>query len=114
VVRRPSGRNRGSELRSVAVLQLLLPGLGREAEGVAGGMAVDADQDVGEVDEWIDAVEPAAGEDGVQDAGALGAGLAAGEEPVLAADSDAPELALGGVVVETQASVVEDRVSGPH
>lgn len=71
-------------------------------------MAVDADQDVGEVGERVDAVETAAGEDRAQNAGALGPGLAAGEEPVLATDGDAPELALGGVVVEAQAPVVEE------
>lgn len=77
-----SGGGRRRVSRSVEVLQLLLPGFGTEFEHVAGGVAPDAHDDVAQVLEGVDPVQLAGGEQGVQDAGGLGAVLAAREEPV--------------------------------
>jgi hypothetical protein len=86
--RSDGGRRRAS--RSVEVLQLLLPGLGIELKDVARRVAPDAHDDVTQVLEGVDPVELAGGEQRVEDAPALGAVLASGEEPVLAVMASSP------------------------
>ena len=80
VLRRKGARSAGRAdggLASVGLLQRLLPGLGGEVEDVASRVGADPDEDVAEVVVRVDAVQPAPGEDRVQDAGPLGARLAA-------------------------------------
>ena len=70
-------------------------------------MVLDARDDVGEVGEGVDAAGLAGGDEGIE-AGDAHPGLdVANEEEVLPAESDPPERALGRVVVERYACVVE-------
>jgi hypothetical protein len=55
----------------------------------------------------VDAVELGAFDQRVHSGGAAAAGIGAGEEIVFAADRDTPQSALGRVVVERQAAIVE-------
>src|SRR5262249_19400940 len=107
-----SSRPRRGRLRSLDVLQCLLPGFGAEGEDVAGGVRADAHEDVTQIVEGVNAVQSARGEQRVDDAGSLGSGLGSSEEPILASDRDAPELPLGGVVVKLEPGVVEESREG--
>lgn len=61
----------------------LLPVAGQQLVEAMGGVAVDAAQDVLDVDERVDGHGPAGLHQREQDAGGVAAALAAGEEPVL-------------------------------
>ena len=70
-------------------LEGLCPGGGGElGDGVArvGGQALE---EIAEVGEGVEVVEASRGDQAVEDGGAATALVAAGEEPVLAADGDA-------------------------
>jgi hypothetical protein len=82
---RRSAERSGGVLRSVEVLACVLPGFGVEGEHIACGVLSDADQDIAQVVEGIDRVELAGGQERVEDAGALSALVASGEEPIFAA-----------------------------
>jgi len=63
-------------------------------------------EEVAQVGLRIEAVEARRGDQREQIACGLGVIVAANEEPVLAPDGDAAELALGGVVVELESTIV--------
>jgi hypothetical protein len=65
-------------------------------------------EQVPEVQLGIEVVELARGDEREEVGRRLGVIVAADEEPRLAADSDAPQLALGDVVVEAQSTIVEE------
>jgi hypothetical protein len=65
-------------------------------------------QDVPEVEEGVDADEATALDERVQDGGPAGALQAAREEPVLASHRHHAQLALGAVVVDGQAAVLDE------
>jgi hypothetical protein len=67
-------------------LQCLLPGFGAEGEDVACWVRADANQDVAQVVEGIDAVQLAGGEQRVDDARTFSPALGSGEEPILSTD----------------------------
>ena len=67
----------------------------------------DAGEDVGQVVLRVAAVELGAFDRRVQRRGAPTTGVGTGKEIVLAADRDAAQGALGGVVVERQAAIGE-------
>lgn len=69
-------------------------------------MVGDAGQNVPEIGLGIEAVELGALDQGVDDGGALAAGVGAGEEPVLTADGERPDRAFGGIVVDLQIAMV--------
>jgi len=71
VAARSGARSVGGDLASVGLLQLLLRGLGSEAEDVTSGVGADAHEDVAQVVVGTDAVQAARGEDGVENAGTL-------------------------------------------
>jgi hypothetical protein len=100
---------RGNRLRSVEVLGWLVPVFGAECEDVASGVIADAHEHIAQVVEGIDAVQFAGGDERVEDAGPLGSFVAARKEPILTAHRDPAQLPLGGIVVELQACVVEER-----
>ena len=67
----------------------------------------NAGEGVGEPGLGIDAIEFCGLDQGVGDGGGFAAGLRTDEEGVLAAQSDGPHCAFGGVVVEFQDAVIE-------
>ena len=69
-------------------------------------MIGDAGEQVGEVLLRVDAVELGGFDQGIE-RGAFAAGIGAGEQVIFAADGDAAQRPLGGIVVELQAAVVE-------
>lgn len=69
-------------------------------------MVADAGQNIPEIGLGIKAIEPGGPDQGVDDGGALAALVGTGEEPVLAADGERPDRALGGVVVDLQIAAV--------
>ena len=85
--------------RPVPGQQLVEPG---------GGVIGDAGEDVGEPGLRVDVVELGGDDQGVHEGGALTAAIGAGEEPGLAAEGDAAQRALGGVVGQADAAVVEE------
>jgi len=74
-------------------------------EALARPVRQDAD-DVAKVGLRIEAVEPSRSDQGHEVAGGLGMIVAADEHPCFSPDGDATELALGGVVVELEPTVV--------
>lgn len=79
---------------------------GGEVTDAVDGEVGDAGQNIPEIGLRIKAVEPGALDQGVDDGGALAALVGTGEEPVLAADGERPDRALGGVVVDLQIAAV--------
>jgi hypothetical protein len=71
-------------------------------------------EQVTEIGLGIQAVETRGGDQREEIASNLGMSVAADEQLRLAADGDAAELALGGIVVEAQPAVVVEAVSGPR
>ena len=71
-------------------------------------MIGDACEDIGEPSLRIDIVELRGLDQGIDDGGALAAAIRATEQPRLATERDAAERALGGVVAEADAAVVEE------
>jgi hypothetical protein len=67
----------------------------------------DAGEQVGEVVLRIETVELGAFDQRVDRRGAAAAGIGAGKQVILAANGDAAQRALGGIVVERQSAVVE-------
>src|SRR5579872_4424490 len=94
-------------LLSVLVLEGLVPVHGSELENAAMGPARQEAEEVAQVGPRLDVVQLAArekrDESGVDLSGVVGAD----EEPVLAADGFAAQRALGAVIVDGQATVVE-------
>ena len=64
------------------------------------GLVVEAAEDVGEPGARVDADELAGAGEAAEDGGGVAAGDAAEESPVVTADGDAEQRALGGVVVD--------------
>ena len=71
------------------------PGLGREVGDASLRMGGDTQEHVAQVGKGLDAGELARLDERVEDGGAVSAGHAASEQPVLAADRHGTELALG-------------------
>src|SRR6266545_499300 len=92
----------GAHAASLARDRLPIPG--QELIEILNVVIVDAGQDVGEPSLGIDAVQLG----GLNYRGPLTAAVGAGEQPGLAAERDAAQLALGGIVGEADASVGEE------
>ena len=75
-------------------------------------MIGDATQGVGEPGLRVDAVELGRLDQGKHCRGALAAAIRAGEQPRLAADCDAAQCPLGGIVGEADAAVVQEAGEG--
>src|SRR5882757_4872668 len=90
------------------LLLLQLPVPRQQLGDASGRMILQARQQVGEPGLRIDVVELGGLDQRVDGRGATAAGVRAGEGPVVAADSDAAQRALGGVVGQAQAAVVEE------
>ena len=71
-------------------------------------MIGDAGEDIGEPGLRIDIVELRGLDQGVDDRTALPAAVGAAEQPRLAAERDAAERALGGIVGEADPAIVEE------
>lgn len=71
-------------------------------------MIGDANEDIGKPGLRIDVVELGGLDQGVDDGGALAAAVGATEQPCLAAERDAAERALGGIVGEADAAIVDE------
>ena len=71
------------------------------------GAVGDSGENVGEVMLWVDAVELGGLDEGVHGCSPSTASIGTGEEVVLAANPDAAQRPLGGIVVERQAAVIE-------
>ena len=71
-------------------------------------MVVDAGEDVGEPSAGIDVVEFAGLDQCVDRSGTTPAAVGAGEDPVLAADSNAADGTFGGVVREADTAIVKE------
>jgi hypothetical protein len=84
-----------------------LPAHGQEAVDVPVEGGGQSGQDVGEVGERIEAVGFGGFDEAGGDSAGLSALVASGEEPVFASDGDFAECALGGVVVDGEAAVIE-------
>ncbi len=69
---------------------------GQELVDALGRMIGETGKDVGEPGAGIDVVELGGFDQGVDGGGARGAGIGAGEGPVVAADGDAAQCPLGG------------------
>jgi hypothetical protein len=86
------------------------PGFGCEFGDVRLGVGGHADEDIFEIGERLDVGQAAGLNEGVEDGGPVGAGHASGKQPVLTAHRHRPELALGSVVVGTEASVLDEAI----
>ena len=75
-------------------------------------MIGDAGEHVGEPGLRIDVVELGRVDQRVHDRGALAAAIGAGEQPGLAAEGNAAQRSLGGVVGQADAAVVEEAGEG--
>jgi hypothetical protein len=83
-----------------------------EREDAGGGPVLDKAEEVAEVSPGFDAVELAAGEEGDEDGVDACTLVAAEKQPVLSAEDLATEVALGDVVLEREAAVVEESPQG--
>src|SRR5271169_1440331 len=90
----------------------LFPMPGKEFVEALGGVIGDPAQDVGEPGLGIDAVEFGGADQGVDRSSALAATVGAGEQPGFAPEGNAAQGALGGVVAETDAAVIEKAGKG--
>ena len=77
-----------------------------------GAVVVDAGQDIGEPSLGIDVVEPGRLDQRVHEGGPLTTAIGAGEQPGLAAERNAAQRPLGGVVGEADAAVGEEAREG--
>ena len=77
-------------------------------------MICDAGEHIGKPSLGVDIVEPGGLDQGVDDGGTLPATVGAAEQPRLAAERDAAKRALGGVVGEAYAAVVEEAGMRPE
>ena len=73
-------------------------------------VVVDAGEDIGELGLRVDAAQLCAFYQGHRVGKGLATSVVAGEEPILATNSDRPHGALGGVVVEGHAPVLQETV----
>jgi hypothetical protein len=80
---------------------------GEQVADAVDGVVGDAGEHVAEVGFGIEAVELGGLDQGIEGGGAFAAGVGAGEEIVLPAEGQRPDLPFGGVVVDLQATVVE-------
>ena len=69
-------------------------------------------EDVGEPCLRVDIVELACFDQGVDGGGAASSGIGAGEHPVLPPDGHAAQAALGGIVGQADAAIVEETGEG--
>ena len=72
------------------------------------GMFGDAGQDVGEPGLRIDVVDLGGDDQAVHGGGALAAAIGAAEQPGLSAQGDAAQRALGGIVGQADAAIIEE------
>src|SRR5688500_903607 len=98
----------GEPLLSVLLFQSLLPEGRSELEDATPGPRREQAQQVAEIGQGLDPVELAARQERDEEGIGAGALLAAEEQPVLAADDLAPEVALGDVILERQAAVAQE------
>jgi hypothetical protein len=98
----------GEALLSVLLLQGLLPERGSELKDAAGRPGGEQAKEVAEVGPGLDVVELAAGEEGDEDRVDARPLVAAEEHPVFAADDLPTKVALGDVIVERQAVILEE------
>ena len=103
-----SKNDEGLSVVSVLLLEGLLPEGGGEVEGAALGPGWQHAEEVAQVGPGLDAVELAAGEERDEDRVDARALVAAHEEPVFPAKDVATQMLLGHVVVEREATVVEE------
>ena len=75
-------------------------------------MIGDAGEHVGQPGLGIDVVELGGDDQAVEEGGALAAAIGAGEQPGLAAESQAAQRPFGGVVGETDPAVLEEAREG--
>ena len=68
----------------------------------------DLGDDVGDIGLWLDAVHLGRLDHRIDRGGTRAAGLGAGEQPVLAADGDGADRALGNIVVDLEPTVAEE------
>src|SRR5690606_29813291 len=106
--RQPSEDVGSEPLLSLLLLERLLPVRGRELEDAATGPGGQQAEEVAEVALGLDPVHLTAGQERHEDRVGPRAVVAADEEPVLAAHGLASERALGDVVVERQAPVLQE------
>src|SRR5512132_3555778 len=85
---------------------------GEQVGDAVDGVGGDAGEHVAEPGFWVEAVELGGFDQGVEGRGAFAAGVGAGKEVVLPAEGQWPNLPFGGVVVDLQPTVVEERRSG--
>src|SRR5205814_6010937 len=85
---------------------------GEELVEAGDRMIGDPTQDVGEPGLWVDAVELSGLDQREHRSGALAAAVGASEQPGLAADCDAAQRPLSGIVGQADASVVEKAGEG--
>src|SRR5260370_24982040 len=87
-------------------------GSGQQLVDATGGMSGDAGQHVGQPGLGIDVVELGGDDEAVEEGGTLAAAVGAGEQPCLSAESQPTQGALGGIVAEADAAVVEGTGDG--
>ena len=95
-------------LLSVALLEGLAPVGGRELEQAICGPAGHEAEQVAQICERFKLMQAAAGQDRDEDGVHFGTVVAAHEKPVLPADNLAAEVQLADVVVQRQATVVQE------
>jgi hypothetical protein len=87
---------------------LLFPVPGQQFFDAAGRVIWQARKGVGKPSAWIDVVELAGFDERIDGSGALTATVGTGEGPVVPADGDAAQGPLGGIVRQTDPSVIEE------
>ena len=91
-----------------------MPVPGQEVGDPLGRMIRQPGEDIGEPSLRVDVVELGGFDERVDRGGASAAFVGAGEGPVVAADGDAAQRPLGGVVGDAQATIIEEaRERGP-
>ena len=83
---------------------------GQEFVETSDRMVGDAGEHVGEPSLGVDVVELGGGDQAVDDGGALAAAVGAGKQPRLAAECDAAQRPLGGIVGEADPAVAQEAV----
>jgi len=99
-------------LLSVLILEGLLPLGGGEFEDAAARPAGKQAEEIAQVGPRLDVVELATGQQGDEGGVDLACIVAPDEEPVLAADRLAPQGAFGPIVVQGEATVIEEALQG--
>ena len=84
-----------------------LPQSRRQRGDITCGMILDALQHIDHVDVGVDPLQPACGDQALEDADTLGADLGPAEHPILAAESDGSDLPLEVIRVDRHVGVFE-------